>query len=69
MEVELRVVQHAKSETADKNPSFKVVLLGITAEQNIVKLSIKSEDEDLFEEFSLKSGHVLKLLNPQTKLG
>jgi len=68
MEVELRVVQHAKSETADKKPIFKAFLQGISADGQAFKLSIKSEDEDLFETFPLKSCHVLKLHNPQTTL-
>ncbi len=44
-----------KSDPADKRPKSIVVLLGMTP-----------EGKDLFSRHSLKSGHTVKLVSPQT---
>jgi hypothetical protein len=68
MELEMRVTQHAKSETADKEPKYTVILQGVTPEKIIVKLSMKCDSKDLLDDYPLKSTHALKCTNPQTTL-
>ena len=68
LEVDLKVVEHKKTETADKAPRFVVTFKGITIDAEEVKFAIKSDKETLFKEFPLKSDHTIKLTSPQTKL-
>ncbi len=69
MEVDVMVTEHRKTETADKEPRFTVVLKGITSESQEVKLSVKAKNEDLFEKYPLKTHHAIKVATPQTRLG
>jgi len=68
MEVDLKVIEHRKIETADKVPRYTVLLKGLTVEAQEFRLSIKGDKEDLFKKYALKTEHTVKLTNPQTKL-
>ncbi len=69
MEVDLKVVEHRKTETADKVPKFTVRLKGLTADGLEAALSIKGEKEDLLKKYALKTEHTVKLSQPQSRLG
>jgi len=68
MEVDSKVVEHRKTETADKVPRYTVLLKGLTVEAQEIRLSIKGDKEDLFKKYPLKTEHTIKVHNPQTKL-
>ncbi len=64
----MKVAEHRKTETADKRAKFTVILRGLTAEGNELRLSIKGEREDLLSKYALKTDHSVKVSSPQTKL-
>jgi len=69
LEVDVQVVEHKKTEVADKAPHFTVTFKGLTADTGYaVKLAIKGDKETLFDTYPLKSSHTVKLSTPQTKL-
>lgn len=67
---ELTVVSHSQSETADKDPKFRVTMQSTASIEtdNVITITIKSTDESLFTEYPLKEKFAMKLSCPQTKL-
>lgn len=69
MDVDVQVVEHKKTEVADKAPHFTVTFKGLIIDTGYaVKLAIKGDKETLFDSYPLKSQHAIKLSSPQTKL-
>jgi hypothetical protein len=68
LKVDVSVESQEKHENADKEPKYKVSLLGITKELVNVKLVISSEDEHLLEEYPLKESFAINLTKPQQKI-
>jgi len=68
MEVDLRVKEHSKTETLDKDPKYRVRLEGTTKDLINVRVSMSSADATLQKIYPLNSVKTIKVGDAQKKL-
>ena len=68
---EFQVVKHSSTEVADKDDKFSVSLksMSMPDEDTTMTLTIKCEDQGIFQDYPLKEMFTVKIVTEQTKLG